>query len=478
MNLFPLFLDLRDKVVLVVGAGLVADRKIELLKSAGAHIVVVAPRACPQVEARARMAEIDLFSVEFETEQLANVWLVVAATDDALLNARIARAADARHLWCNVVDDASLSSAQVPAIVDRSPVTIAVSSGGAAPVVARRLRERIEAMVDPAIGLLGRLAQHRRGAIRAARPGVSDRRRFYDWLLDGPVSAALRGGRLDRAEELLDVALAEESALVRGRVLLVGAGPGDPGLLTLRGLRALNEADVILHDRLVSPEVLALARRDALRVAVGKMPGEDHEKTQQRIHTLMESHARRGRCVVRLKGGDPLVFGRGGEELEYLRARAIDYEVVPGITAALACAAYAGIPLTHRAHASALTLETAHRRAGEADHGHVGDPRTRVYYMGVGGLGALSARLMAQGMDPGTPCALVENGSRPRQRTVHASLDSIAAAAGRHAVRSPALLIVGEVAALGRKLSWFGETLAAGGISDCVTARQPDAVAA
>jgi len=460
MNHFPLFLDLRERDVVVVGAGLVAGRKIALLHSAGARVTVVARKVHPTVRALAQGGRIILRLGDFEPAQLDDVWLVVAATSDPRVNHAVAEAAEARRLWCNVVDDAASSSAQVPAIVDRSPVTIAISSGGAAPVIARRLRERIEALVEPAVGPLVALARRRRQAIRSARPDLGARRRFYDWLLDGPVLDALRHGRPRRAQILLDEALPREAQAVPGKVVLVGAGPGDPGLLTLRGLRALNEADVILYDRLVSPEVLALSRRDALRIDVGKTPGEDHEATQRRIHGLLSGHANQGRCVVRLKGGDPLVYGRGGEELEHLRAQGIAYEVVPGITAALACGAYAGIPLTHRGHASMLTLSTGHRRQGveEGD----GGAETRVYYMGVGQLSGLCADLVKQGLERSTPCALVENGSRPNQRALYSSLDEIADEARRHEVRSPALLIVGSVAGLGAGLAWFGESLVSG----------------
>jgi uroporphyrin-III C-methyltransferase/precorrin-2 dehydrogenase/sirohydrochlorin ferrochelatase len=459
MNHFPLFLDLRDRAVLVVGAGVVAERKIALLLSAHARVTVVARTAHPQVRARAQAGEIVLHLADFEPSRLDEAWLVVAATSDPVANRAVADAAQVRRLWCNVVDDAELSSAQVPAIVDRSPVVVAVSSGGAAPVIARRLRERIESLVEPAIGALSALAARRRLDIREARQDLGARRALYDWLLDGPVLAALRCHRPEHAETLLDQALSRRVPAARGRVLLVGAGPGDPGLLTLRGLRALNEADVILHDRLVSGEVLALARRDAGRIAVGKMPGEDHEATQRRIHALLLEHARRDRCVVRLKGGDPLVYGRGGEELEFLRAHGVPYEVVPGITAALACGAYAGVPLTHRAHASTLTLATAHRRADLQEAAGAG--QTRVYYMGVERLADLCAELRRQRMDAATPCALVENGSRPGQRALHARLADVAHAARRHAVCSPALLIVGDVARLGTRLAWFGETVEA-----------------
>ncbi|MFN7137079.1 MAG: uroporphyrinogen-III C-methyltransferase, partial [Thermomonas sp.] len=259
--------------------------------------------------------------------------------------------------------------------------------------------------------------------------------------------------------QALEQALAGDAPAAHGRVSLVGAGPGDPGLLTLRALRVLNQADVILHDRLVSAEVLALARRDAERIAVGKEIGGDHHATQQRIHALMLELARAGKHVVRLKGGDPFVFGRGGEELELLRAHGIDYEVVPGITAALACAAYAGIPLTHRAHAQSLHLLTAHACSGDPEHdwGALAQPgQTLVFYMGVAGLARLRDALLAHGRPPSTPFALVERGSLPQQRVLTGSLGALAELAQAHAIQAPALLVVGDVAALAGRLHWFG----------------------
>ena len=467
MQHFPLFLDLRGRAVLVVGAGLVADRKMALLLAAGAHVSVVAPLAHAQVLARAQAGEIALHTGVFEPRWLDGMWLVIAASSDAAVNAAVAQEAGARQLWCNVVDDAQRSSAQVPAIVDRAPLTIAISSGGAAPVLARRLREKIETLVEPALGAMAALLHRQRAAIRAALPDLSARRQWYEQVLDGPVLDALRRSRPEQAQALLQQQLQARATQPRGKVLLVGAGPGDPGLLTLRGLRALNEADVVLYDRLVSAEVLALVRRDALCIAVGKTPGEDHEATQQRIHALLLSHARQGRTVVRLKGGDSLVYGRGGEELQVLRAHGVDYEVVPGITAALACGAYAGIPLTQRGLADQLLLATAQLRKGAAQSGGrrgaaataATAATTRVYYMGVEGLSQVCADLQAQGLPAATPCALVENGSRPEQRVLHVTLADVVEQARRHAVRAPALFIVGEVTRLGQELAWFGQTL-------------------
>jgi len=462
MNHFPLFADLKGRTAVVVGAGLVAERKIVLLRAAGARVVVSARAAHPQVLARAQAGEIDLRLGDFDPALLDEAWLVVAATSDREQNRRVAAAAGMRRLFCNVVDDPELSSVQVPAIVDRTPITIAISSGGAAPVIARRLRERIESLFDPALGALAALAQRKRPAIRQALPQLRARRAFYDWLLDGPVLGALRRGRAAEAESLLGRALSTRTPPPEGKVLLVGAGPGDPGLLTLRGLRALNEADVILADRLVSPAILAMARRDAQVIDVGKAPGGPHESTQARIHALMVSHARQGRCVVRLKGGDPMVFGRGGEELQHLKRHGIAYEVVPGITAALACGAYAGIPLTHRDHAQSVRLVTAHCREDEDTLDWAGlarEHQTLAFYMGVGQLETLSARLIAHGRSGATPFALIENGSRPEQRVVSGRLADLAAVARSHGVRAPALLIVGEVAGLARELHWFGAHL-------------------
>lgn len=464
MNLFPLFADLNGKNALVVGAGVVAERKARSLLSAGACVTVGAPAFSAGLLALEASGAIQCLHAAFSSDWLADAWLVIAATDDRALNQQVADAAHAQRLFCNVVDDPALSSFQVPAIVDRAPLTIAISSGGSAPVLARRLRERIESLFDHSLGALAALAERRRPDIRRALPDLRARRAFYDWLLDGPVFQALRNGRDEQADTLLKDALSQGQAIRPGKVALVSAGPGDPGLVTLKALRALNEADVILHDRLVSPEILSLARRDALLIHVGKTPGEDHEATQSRIHGLMAEHARKGRYVARLKGGDAFIFGRGGEELEYLAAQGIAYEVVPGITSALACAAYAGVPLTHRDHAQSVRLITAHRckdTPPEEWRAMAQPGQTLVFYMGADQLDWIAGQLMRYGRTPDTPFALVENGSRSTQRALYGTLETLALQAREHSIRSPALLLLGEVAELGPKLSWFGTRLGA-----------------
>ena len=458
-TLFPLFLDLRGRRVLVVGGGSVAARKVTALLEAQADVALVAPALDATLAPLVRMQRITHLGATFAPHQLDDAWLVIAATDDPLVNRAVAEAASARRLWVNVVDDAELASAQLPARVQRGPLQIAISSGGAAPMLARHLREQLESQLDESLGTLAQLFVTLRSRIRARLPELPARRAFFRRALDGRVQAQLRRGDIDAARESLEAELEQANPTPRGRVSLVGAGPGDPGLLTLRALRVLNDADVILHDRLVSVEVLALARRDAQRIEVGKRVGGNHDATQQRIHALMIELARAGKHVVRLKGGDPFVFGRGGEELQALRAHGIDYEVVPGITAAVACAAHAGIPLTHRAHAQSLRILTAQAKAGEAEHdwAALAQPgQTRVFYMGVSGLERLRDKLVGHGLPASTPFALIENGSLPQQRVIAGTLATLPVLAREHAVQAPALLIVGEVAAFATELHWFG----------------------
>lgn len=458
MKLYPLFADLSRRAVLVVGGGAVAERKAAALLAAGAQVTVGAPELTPQLQRWARQGRIAHRAGEFEPGWIDYAWLVIAATGDRALNARVAELAGLRRVFVNVVDDAELSSFHVPAVIDRSPLVVAISSGGAAPMLARLVRERLETRLDHSLGPLAQLAARLRKRIRRRHPDLAARRRFYTELFTGPVAALLRKGQPAQAAAAAEQALRDVPAVQAGAVVLVGAGPGDAGLLTLRGLRALNEADVILHDRLVSAEVLELARRDAERIEVGKQAG-NHHATQDEIHALLLEHAGAGRRVVRLKGGDPFVFGRGGEELEFLRGHGIAYEVVPGVTAALACAAHAGVPLTHRDYAQSVRFVTAHCRESldTLDWRALAQERqTLAVYMGVAGLDRLQQQLLAHGRASSTPFALIENGSRANQRVVTGTLAELPERAVAHAVRSPALLILGEVAALAERLAWFG----------------------
>jgi uroporphyrin-III C-methyltransferase/precorrin-2 dehydrogenase/sirohydrochlorin ferrochelatase len=458
MKLYPLFARLHKLPVLVVGAGEVAARKTRALLDAGASVTVGAPQLGDRLAQWHGRGTICHIAGDFDESWLRNAWLVVAATNDDAVNRRVADAANARRIFVNVVDDAELSTFHVPAVIDRAPLQIAISSGGTAPMLARWLRERLETLLDHAIGPLAQLLDGSRERIRARFRDLSARRRFYTRVIEGKALDLLRRSRPRDAQKEIDRALLEERTHTIGSVALVGAGPGDPGLLTLRALRVLNEADVILHDRLVSDAILDLARRDAERIEVGKQAG-NHHVSQAQIHDLLLQHARAGRRVVRLKGGDPFIFGRGGEEMEFLRAHAIAYEVVPGITAALACAAYAGIPLTHRDHAQSVRFVTAHARESldSLDWRSLAAPRqTLAVYMGVAQLASMRARLLAAGKPAWTPVAVVENGTRSEQRVIVTALRDLDGLAERHALLSPALLIVGEVAALAESLAWFG----------------------
>jgi uroporphyrin-III C-methyltransferase/precorrin-2 dehydrogenase/sirohydrochlorin ferrochelatase len=458
MRWFPLFIDLRDRLIVVIGGGCVAERKIDLILQSGARLLVVASRLTPALARRVAAGEIEHRSREFAPADLDGARLVIAATDAPLVNRAVSVAAEARHILVNVVDNADLSSGVMPAIVDRSPLLIAIGTEGSAPALARHVRAQIECLIDESFGRLAGLLQRWRERIRQGVPDLAARRGLYRRLLQGPVGDAVRAARDAGADALVEQAISRPPGANAGLVQIVGAGPGDPGLLTLNALRALQGAEVVLHDRLVSVEVLRLARRDAEMIDVGKTSG-GHSASQARVHALMSEHAARGRRVVRLKGGDPFIFGRGGEEIEFLRSRGIAYEVLPGITAALACAAYAGIPLTHRNHAASLRVVTAHcQDAIDAVDWQAlaGKRETLAIYMAVKSVDRVQRELLRHGRSPATPIAFVENGSRPDQRVIIGKLGEAAALGASSQVQSPAVLIVGEVAALGATLHWYG----------------------
>ena len=458
MRYFPLFLDLAGKPVLLVGGGAVAARKFGLLSDAQAQVTVVAPQLGPELEAALARKELTHHARAFARADVDGMWLVVAATDDRAVNAVVADAANAARIPCNVVDDRELSSFIMPAIIDRSPVQIAVSTGGTSPVLARLIRERLETLLDGSLGSLAAFAEHWRERIKARFADIGARRRFLSWMLTGPVAAALRAGRPESAAQLTRAALEDNHSLPRGHVVLVGAGPGNAGLMTLQGLRALQEADLIVHDRLVSPQVLELARRDAARFDVGKFVGGGGA-TQEEINELLVEHAQRGEYVVRLKGGDPFVFGRGGEEIDFLRAHGVSYEVIPGITAAIAAGAYAGVPLTDRRHAQAVRFLTGNsdEQLAQFDFSDLAAGReTLAFYMSVGKLAPLRAKLLRSGVRGATPVVFIENASRAEQRVISSTVENLQRDAATCGLKAPAMLIIGSVAASAAELQWFG----------------------
>jgi len=468
LQYFPLFFDLDGQKVLIVGGGEVALRKALLLERARASITLVAPRVAPEIERRAAQGALTLERREFLPQDLDGARLAIVATSRRALNRWIASLCEARAIPVNVVDDRRASRVIVPAIVDRDPVLIAVSSGGASPVLARRWRERLEAFVPARIGELARWLQALRGASRRRLRDTGTRRRFFESLVDGAAAERFLAGDARAAERIAQRLLASSSAAPQapGHVALVGAGPGDPELLTLKALRALQDADVILHDRLVPAAVLDFARRDAVRICVGKMPG-GRGASQESINAALIEHARAGRRVVRLKGGDPFVFGRGGEELQALARAGISYSVIPGITAASGCAAYAGIPLTHRDHAHRVSFVTAHAdEDAEPDWRSLAAEKvTVVFYMGGKRLEHIAAKLIAHGAPAERPAAIITRGTTAQQQVILGTLASLEGSQRMEDPSPPTLLIVGEVAALHEALAWF-DTSASAAVSE------------
>lgn len=455
MEFLPLFHKLKERPVLVVGGGEVALRKARLLAEAGAHLRVVAPEIRSELQAMA--GEQGVFLRGYQADDLQGVGLVIAATDDEPLNARISAEAQALGIPVNVVDAPALCSVIFPAIVDRSPLIVAVSSGGDAPVLARLIRAKIETWIPATYGQLANLGKRFRERVKLMFPDVQQRRVFWEDVFQGPIAESVFAGKPGEGERLLEERLAGAAPRALGEVYLVGAGPGDPDLLTFRALRLMQQADVVLYDRLVAAPIIDLCRRDAERIYVGKRRA-DHAVPQEQINLLLIDLAREGKRVLRLKGGDPFIFGRGGEEIEQLAAEGIPFQVVPGITAASGCAAYAGIPLTHRDHAQSVRFVTGHLKDGSSNlpwKDLVAPGQTLVFYMGLVGLPDICAQLIAHGRDAATPAALVQQGTTQNQRVFTGTLASLPALVAEHEVHAPTLVIVGEVVTLRDKLAWF-----------------------
>ena len=458
MDYLPIFIDLRDRRCLLVGGGEVATRKTDLLLQAGAAVQAVAPVLGPGMQALVDDGRIGYRNGKFQEPDLDGAQLVIAASDDRAVNARVAELADSRGVPVNVVDDPALCRFIMPAIIDRSPVLAAVSTGGASPVLARLIRGRLEALIPAAFGRLAALAGEFREQVRRRIADPTQRRMFWERVLAGPIAEMVYSGRDADARESLTQALDSHDARVAtGEVYLVGAGPGDPDMLTFRALRLMQQADVVVHDRLVSRRVLDLTRRDAPRIYAGKKRA-DHALPQESINALLVRLAGEGKRVLRLKGGDPFIFGRGGEEIETLAAQGIPFQVVPGITAAAGCAAYAGIPLTHRDHAQSCVFVTGHLKDGTVtlDWEHLIQPRqTIVIYMGLIGLPIICRELIDHGMARDTPAALIEQGTTEVQRVFTATVATLPELVAQGDVHAPTLIIIGSVVRLREKLDWF-----------------------
>ncbi|MGX5174383.1 siroheme synthase CysG [Aliikangiella sp. IMCC44653] len=458
MDYLPITVQMQNRQCLIVGGGEVAARKLKHLLKAGSQITIVSPKFSPQLEAAAVNTSTKLIKAKFNESHLSNQYLVIAATDDEQLNTRISTAAKERNIWVNVVDNLALCSFIMPAVIDRSPLLIAVSSSGVSPVLARKIREKIEVLLPKNLGSLLLRLRELRPWIKKNLSNFGVRRAFSEWYIETAISnsnvLALNSKKLlQRYKTELKHPL--------GKIYLIGAGPGDAELLTVKALKVLQKADVVLYDALVSQDILDCVRKDATLIHVGKRSNL-HFVTQDKTNQLLVEQAELGLSVVRLKGGDPFIFGRGGEELQHLSDHQIEFEVIPGITAASGCASYAGIPLTHRDYSQSLHLVTAHEKGSQSRvdwRAMAQANQTLVFYMGLLSNQTISQKLIAYGLSQSTPVAVVENGTLVNQRVLLTRLDYLAAAVVKHQISTPALIIVGEVTRLAKSLNWNSQSV-------------------
>ncbi len=461
MNYLPIFFQIKQRPCLVVGGGPIAARKVALLRKAEGEVTIVSPELCDELKGLLAEGKIQHKAKIFSAEDMDDCVIVIAATDQRDVNEQVSALANEKKLPVNVVDNPDLCSFIMPSMIDRSPVQIAISTGGTSPVLARMIRTKLEGMIPAAYGRLGALAESFRDKVKASFPNVESRRVFWENVLEGRIAELVFSGHEDEARALLDKTIDEKAAEpeLPGEVFLVGAGPGDPDLLTFRALRLMQQADVVVYDRLVSPAIMEMVRRDAEIVYVGK-ERDKHTMQQENINQLLVRLAKEGKRVLRLKGGDPFIFGRGGEEIELLAQEGVAFQIVPGITAASGCSSYAGIPLTHRDYAQSCVFVTGHLKDGSVDLNWkaLAHPnQTVVFYMGLHGAPTLCKEMVAHGLPSSTPVALVEQGTTPQQRVYTATLDTLLDVIKSKDIKPPTLIIVGEVVTLQNKLKWRKE---------------------
>ncbi len=462
MDYLPVYLNLKESNVLLVGGGKVGTRKARLILRSGANLTVLAPEITSELQDLLKQAGGTWITDSYNEPSLSSTTipaLIVAATPDRSVNEKVSADAKIKGIPVNVVDSPDLCTFIFPSIVDRSPLIVAISSSGRSPVLARLLRRKIEAMVPAAYGTLADFAGRMRTLVKQRIPQETARRLFWEQAVEGTIGELVMAGREKKAQVQLQHQLENQSEQPCGEVYLIGAGPGDPDLMTFKAVRLLQSADVVLHDRLVSDVIVDMARRDAQRIYVGKARA-DHAVPQRKINQLLVDLALQGKRVVRLKGGDPFIFGRGGEEIELLAKHNIPFQVVPGITAASGAACYSGIPLTHRDYAQSVRFVTGHLKDGSVDHDwsqFQNTTETLVFYMGLAGLPLICEQLQSHGRSPDTPIALVERGTLVEQRVLTGTLGTMAAVVEREKPTAPTLIIVGDVVRLHASLSWFGE---------------------
>lgn len=455
MDHLPIFTKMTGKGCLLVGGGSVAARKLEILLDAGAKVTLVAEQISESIQTN-NHPSLSLIHGTYQASHLNDMDLVVAATDDPHLNQTIYKDATDRHLFVNIVDNPELCSFIMPSIIDRAPITIAVSTGGKAPVLARLLRGRIESMIPHRYGMLAKLADRFREQVKKKLPEGTARKNFWERVFEGNIAEQVLSGHKEDAEQALNELLEENhrQPQQQGEVYLVGSGPGDPDLLTFRALRLMQKADVVVYDRLVSKGILNLVRRDADRFYVGKQ-ASNHCVPQDKINDLLVKLAKEGKRVLRLKGGDPYIFGRGGEEAEELVKAGIQFQAVPGITSAAGASNYCGIPLTHRDYAQSVTFATGHLKDNSVNldwKALTREGQTLVIYMGLGGLAVISEQLIAHGMEPETPVAVIYKATQPEQQILISRLSQVAEQVVEQKFKTPSILIIGQVVNLRNRL--------------------------
>ena len=459
MEHLPIFINLKQRPVLVVGGGDIALRKINLLIKAQARVDCLSPFFCEGMNSLSRDNYVNLINKSFEPADIKDYSVIIAATDDATVNSSISSIAHDKRIPVNVVDSPALSSFIMPSIVDRSPVIIAVSSAGKAPVLARIIRAKLETVIPSAYGILAEIAGEYRQKVKDRFSKIKDRRAFWEATFSGVIAEKVFSGRINEAKDDIEKQLNDSVEMELGEVYLVGAGPGDPDLLTFKALRLIQQADVVLYDRLVSKGVMDLVRRDSELIYVGKKGGSDKSTRQVDINNQLVELAKSGKRVCRLKGGDPFIFGRGGEEIESLSENGIPFQVVPGITAASGCSSYAGIPLTHRDYSQSCRFVTAHLKNGTTNlpwDEFIVDQQTIVFYMALSGANYICEKLMEYGMDKDMPIAIIEKGTMPEQKVYISSLTKLPDLLAKEDIHAPTLMIVGEVVKLNEKLNWYG----------------------
>ena len=464
MQALPIFFNIKNRHCVVIGGGDVAMRKVSMLLKASAAITLISPEICHELQDLVDEKKIKYLCENFGENQLEGACLVIAATDNEVVNEAVSIAAKALNIPVNVVDAPALCTFTMGSIIDRSPVVIAISSEGNAPVLARYIRTKIETMLPAGYGRIADIAGEFRDAVKAKFATTQARRIFWEGVLQGPMVERVLAGQEQAARDLLSNILKDADVNAnKGEVFLVGGGPGDPDLLTFRALRLMQQCDVCVYDKLVSPEVMELVRRDAELIFVGKSR-DQHTMPQEEINALLAKLALQGKRVLRLKGGDPFIFGRGGEEIETLMEHKVPFQVVPGITAANGVSSYAGIPLTHRDYAQACLFITGHLKAKQGsteltldlDWVAMSRPRqTVVIYMGLVGLKEICEKLIEHGVAPTMPVAVVQQGTTMRQKVVTATLADLAEKVTLAEMKPPCLTIIGEVVQLREKLNWF-----------------------